>query len=311
MFDEGLSPWWDVYVQVPSPLSDAVSACLHRLEAGAVVLHDDTVLAAEAVARLQGGPQAAGWTVVQGAWPADAAFLARLQALQQALYDWTAWLPGLRWQLACRQQHQHDYLTQWQRFFTPLVIAERLLIRPPWEKGPVPAGMACVELEPSMAFGTGLHPTTQLCLTLLVQALAGHPQGCLLDVGCGSGILALAALKLGLPRAVGVDIDPQAVAVARHNAARNGLRDQVAFLHGSWEVAKGPYTHLVANLYLEPLLALAGALPELLLPGGCGIVSGILETQEAPLREALQAAGLAVSARLAREGWVALRADRR
>ena len=135
----------------------------------------------------------------------------------------------LPWALCCCRLNDQRYLTQWQDFFHPFWVTggplpdERLLIRPSWDTSPLPPDKACLTIDPGLAFGTGIHPTTRMCLDMLADHAAQHPGGDLLDAGCGSGILSLAALRLGFRTAVGVDVDPQAVAVAVDNAAAKRL----------------------------------------------------------------------------------------
>jgi len=304
--DRSRMQWWDVYVQIPEGVADAVSAYLQHLGSGGVVIYETTILSSAQGPLLCPGPQASGWTVLYGAWPADALLVTRLCALQQflntCLYD-TA--PAL-WKLSCQPLREHDYLTQWQRFFQPFSLEERLLILPPWENTPVPPTMASLILDPGQAFGTGLHPTTRLCLTLLIQRLLRPQQGGLLDIGCGSGILSLAALKLGLDIAVGVDIDAQAIVVAEHNAILNALQSRVQFLQGSVDTVAGQFAVITANIYLGPLVDMMPSMVQRLAPHGCVILAGLLTHQEAALQAAMHTAGLEVERRLVEAGWIAL-----
>jgi ribosomal protein L11 methyltransferase len=180
------------------------------------------------------------------------------------------------------------------------------MIRPPWHTSPIPSHMACLTLNPGPAFGTGTHPSTHLCLLMLLQC-AAHYRGCrLLDIGCGSGILSLAALQLGWQSAVGVDIDDQAIAVATHNAELNGLQDRVQFFHGSWNIVTGQFPYITANVYLGPLVEMLQPVARHLAPGGTILLSGLLASQETAMRTAIQKAGLVVQTRREEEGWVAL-----
>jgi ribosomal protein L11 methyltransferase len=183
------------------------------------------------------------------------------------------------------------------------------VIRPPWETAAVDPDIACLTLEPGLAFGTGTHPTTSVCLKLLTEHLQAVQGTRVLDVGCGSGILSLAALKLGARAAVGVDIDNQAVMVAQHNAALNDLQHCVRFAHGSWEITEGVFDIIVANIYLGPLLQMIPPLARRLAPHGFLLVSGILETQEEAVVQALGTAALRLRQRAAEEGWVTLMAE--
>ena len=180
------------------------------------------------------------------------------------------------------------------------------MIRPPWHTSPVPSHMACLTLNPGPAFGTGTHPSTHLCLLMLIQCAAHYQGGRLLDIGCGSGILSLAALQLGWQSAVGVDIDAQAVAVATHNAALNGLQDRVQFFHGSWQSITGQFPCITANVFLGPLVEMLPPVARHLAPGGILLLSGLLASQETAMRTAVQKAGLVVQTRCEEGEWVAL-----
>lgn len=296
--------WWEIYVQVPESLSEAASDYLHGLGSTAVVFHEWAMLTPQYTACIETQPEAPAWTVLQGALPLDDTLHRHVAALQQWLSTCAGEAPDV--QLYCRPLLNVDYLTQWQQFFQPLYIGERLMIRPPWETSPVPATMACLTLNPGPAFGTGTHPSTHLCLLMLLQYAAQYQGSRLLDVGCGSGILSLAALQLGWHSAVGVDIDAQAITVAMHNAELNGLQDRARFLHGSWQSVTGVFPCITANIYLGPLVEMQQPLTRYLAPGGTIILSGLLASQEATMRTAIQNAGLAVQARRVEEEWVAL-----
>lgn len=192
-------------------------------------------------------------------------------------------------------------LTQSQ--FEPIRITDRLWIVPSWHESPDPAAIN-IELDPGMAFGTGSHPTTHLCLEWLEQTIT---PGCtVMDYGCGSGILAIAAARLGAGSIMGVDIDDKAVDAARDNAARNGVDIQVAL---STDPVRGTYDRVVANILTNPLCVLAPALSALVAPGGRIALSGILESQVDQVIEAY-APWLALRVGKLREGWARLEGER-
>lgn len=168
---------------------------------------------------------------------------------------------------------EQDWVRLTQSQFKPIQITERLWIIPSWESAPQPDAIN-LRLDPGVAFGTGSHPTTRLCLQWLARSLP--PGANVLDYGCGSGILAIAALRLGASRAVGVDIDPQALVAARDNASHNAVTAQ---FHAPGDEAPGPYRVVVANILANPLIALAPVLASRTLPGGSIVLSGILQDQ--------------------------------
>ncbi|MDR1708489.1 MAG: 50S ribosomal protein L11 methyltransferase [Candidatus Accumulibacter sp.] len=200
---------------------------------------------------------------------------------------------------ALEKVEEQDWVRLTQAQFAPIEVSKRLWIVPSWHAAPDPAAIVLV-LDPGLAFGTGSHPTTRLCLEWLERAVA--PGVSLLDYGCGSGILAIAAARLGAGEVVGVDIDPQAVAAARQNAARNGVAAR--FEDASRPLA-GRYDIVVANILSNPLKALAPALCARVRPGGRLALSGILETQAEALIEAY-APWIPLAVADVREGWVCL-----
>ncbi len=188
-------------------------------------------------------------------------------------------------------------LTQSQ--FDPIRVSERLWIVPSWHETPDPAAVNLI-LDPGMAFGTGSHPTTRLCLEWLERNVAA---GCtVLDYGCGSGILAIAAARLGAARVAGVDIDPQAVEAARANAERNGV---TALFADSAQPVAGEYDLVVANILSNPLRVLAPAICAHVRSGGRLALSGILREQADEII-AIYAQWLPMQVADMREDWVCL-----
>ena len=188
-------------------------------------------------------------------------------------------------------------LTQSQ--FEPIRVSERLWIVPSWHSAPDPEAIVLV-LDPGMAFGTGTHPTTRLCLEWLERHTALGVS--ILDYGCGSGILGIAAAKLGAAEVRGIDIDPQAIVAARSNAERNGVD---AHFDDAADEVSGQYDLVVANILSNPLKALAPAVCAYVRPGGQLALSGILVEQIDELIAAY-APWLALTVADTREGWVCL-----
>jgi ribosomal protein L11 methyltransferase len=183
-----------------------------------------------------------------------------------------------------------DWGEAWKKGLGPIAVG-RVFVRPSWVSAAPPEGAAEVVLDPGMAFGTGSHPTTALCLSALSDLLAGRAGASVLDVGTGSGLLAIAARKLGAGRVRGNDNDAVAVEVARENAARNGVEVELS----AEPLARidGRYDLIVANILANTLVELAPDVAAHLAPGGVAVVSGILGPQEDEVRAAYAAAGLA------------------
>lgn len=232
-----------------------------------------------------------------------------------ALLDADADIPGLFTKLGLGADHEHrierveeqDWVRLTQSQFEPIPISERLWIVPSWHDAPDPDAVILV-LDPGLAFGTGSHPTTRLCLQWLEANLSGgeSEKPSVLDYGCGSGILAIAAVKLGAGAVVGVDVDAQAITASRDNAERNRV---TASFHLPDDAPAGQFDVLVANILTNPLKALMPLLAARVKPGGRIALSGILAEQA---EEVMAIYGQAFAMRLWREaeGWVCLAGEK-
>lgn len=210
-------------------------------------------------------------------------------------------LPTPPFTLETVEEQNWVQLTQSQ--FDPIRVSDKLWIVPSWHETPAPDAINLI-LDPGMAFGTGSHPTTRLCLEWLERYVTADCS--LLDYGCGSGILAIAAARLGASPVTGVDIDPQAVDAAKANAERNGVSAHFA---DSREPIDGQFDILIANILANPLKALAPALAAHVRPGGWLALSGILVEQEEELM-AIYSPWFAMAVADRREGWVCLEGRR-
>lgn len=202
---------------------------------------------------------------------------------------------------------EEDWATAWKKYYFPTRIGKRLVVVPSWETYERSQNDVVLTMDPGMAFGTGTHDTTRLCVELLEQTV--RPGDTLLDVGTGSGILAIAALLLGAGHALGIDIDEVAVRVARENAAANGVSQRCSFLSGDLtDKVNGKFSIITANIVADVIIRLSTDLPRFLDSRGVFIASGIIDAREQDVTDALEAAGLTVTGRAAAGGWVALTA---
>jgi ribosomal protein L11 methyltransferase len=215
-------------------------------------------------------------------------------------------------QLTTRVVDEADWAEAWKRHFPVTRIGRRIVIRPSWRRHRASGDEVVLALDPGMAFGTGLHPTTRLCLEAL-ESLADRGALCgadVLDVGCGSGILSITAARLGAAGVLGLDIDPIAIEATGANARRNRLVRLVRARPGSLPSGSGPFEVVLANLIASVLIELATPLAGELATGGRLIASGIFRDREPDVRSAFAGAGLDVGRRWASEDWVALEATR-
>lgn len=194
---------------------------------------------------------------------------------------------------------ERDWVRATQEQFAPIRISRRLWIVPSWHRAPDPEAINIV-LDPGLAFGTGSHPTTRLCLRWLERVVRGGES--VIDYGCGSGVLAIAALKLGAARATGIDIDEQALLAARRNAMQNQVDPD---FHGAAEGFGPPAQIMVANILAHPLIVLAPALARLTRPGGRLALAGLLAPQAEEVRSAYRA-WFDIGVEEEDEGWTLL-----
>ena len=202
-----------------------------------------------------------------------------------------------------------DWAEAWKRHYHTLRIGQRIIVAPSWEEPPLQAGDVLIKLDPGMAFGTGTHPSTQLALRLLEKYI--RPRSTVLDVGVGSGILSIAAVKLGASRVVATDIDPEAVRTAEENARLNQVRNQITLLVGS-VMDSGRYDLVLANILADVIadLLLHENLAERVAPDGVLILSGIIKQRRDVVELALRATGMGVFD-VAEDGdWIALAVGR-
>lgn len=213
---------------------------------------------------------------------------------------------------AYRQIADQNWMEAWKQHYKPILIGQGLLILPAWMESPEPKRVP-IKIDPGMAFGTGTHPTTQLCLELMEKAAARQPFSRVIDVGCGSGILSIAALKLGADSVLGVDIDTESVKNSRENADLNGIGDELLLglgsvteiLNGAFPMRSAPL--VVANILGPILIRLFDAgLADLVQPGGEIILSGILDHQAESVIAAGEARGLKRNEMIQMGDWVAI-----
>ena len=210
--------------------------------------------------------------------------------------------------LTQRVIEEREWADAWKEHFHPLRVGERLVVAPSWREFAPGEGDVVIRLDPGMAFGTGHHPTTRMCLEE-VEALV-EPGMEVLDAGCGSGILSIAAALLGARRAFGLDVEEVAVSVAQANAAENGVAGAVSAVVGSLphpRVRDGGYDLVLANISAKVGIELAEALASAIRPGGALVVSGFLLKDEEAVRRAYGGAGGAVEGRQEEGDWVTLR----
>ena len=205
--------------------------------------------------------------------------------------------------LSLQGVREEDWAENWKQYYKPFRLGEHMVVKPTWEPWDTQPGDLMIEIDPGMAFGTGTHETTAMCVQLIEKNYRG---GSLLDVGTGSGILAIAAARLGAKGIVAVDIDPDAVRVARENVAHNGLEDFITVRQG--DLLQGlsqQFDFAVANILAPVICMLAAPLKNHLKKGGRFVCSGIIREAEEDVRAALQESQYIIDEVCRKGDWVA------
>jgi ribosomal protein L11 methyltransferase len=234
------------------------------------------------------------------------------EPLRQTIKDRLTWLadivPGITPTLPeVHQVRQEDWAEDWKQHFRAVRIGSRLVVKPTWEPFGLEKGDVVVALDPGMAFGTGTHGTTRLCLEALARRFDQAPlPDRVLDVGTGSGILAIAAAALGASRVLACDIDQTACDTARENARLNGVEERLEVTGRPLSELEGQFEMVLANILAEENIRLAPELVAKLADGGTLILSGILHEKEPPVIEAFRAYGLAGPEISRQEEWSCL-----
>ena len=203
---------------------------------------------------------------------------------------------------------EEDWANNWKQYFKPFRIGEHMVVKPTWEDWTAEPGDRIIEIDPGMAFGTGTHETTALCIELIERY---YREGRLFDIGTGSGILAIAAALLGAKDVYAIDIDEDAVRVAKENVRLNGLSDRIDVEKGDLlKGVKGTYDFAVANILAPVICMLAKPLTAYLAPGGYFVCSGIIREMRDDVFNALNAAGYTILEERARGDWCAFAAQK-
>lgn len=285
--------WLEASVQVDDEAAEAVGEVFNRYGRGGAVLSTDF------------GDDSSNTAVVtvKTYLPLDKEGLRTKKLIEEALWHLSQIYPLPPPEF--RELTEEDWANAWKKHYHVLRVGQRIVIKPSWQKYKPRPDDAVIELDPGMAFGTGLHPTTRMCLQALEEHL--EPGASVLDLGTGSGILAIAAAKLGAGSVLALDNDPVAVRAAQANVESNGVQNTVTIELGSLGKATEKFELLLVNILAKVIIELAGqGLMDRVLPTGLMIVAGIIEEQEAEVTAALRKHRVEIVERRQEKDWVTL-----
>lgn len=216
---------------------------------------------------------------------------------------------GIEHSIECESCVEEDWLNNWKQYFNPIPVGEKLLIRPTWRDKYDPQGRVVLNLDPGLAFGTGTHETTRLVLEVIEKYVNKGTK--FLDIGCGSGILAVAALLLGSESAVGVDIDEMAVKTAKENAELNGVSERIDVVCGNLtDKISGKYDVIAANIVADAIISLSNDVDKFMNDDSVYIMSGIIDVRSAEV-EAAVSSKFDIIEKKEENGWVCLVAKKK
>ena len=300
--------WSEIRVEVPVEYGEIIAEVFQDEGAGGVVyddplirqkvvLRDDEYFGKELDANI---PSRFGLRVY---YPVDDRLGERIERLKQKIAEILGHPPVFE----LKQVQEEDWAEAWKSYFKPEHIG-KIVIKPSWEEySPLPNEFV-IELDPGMAFGTGTHPTTRLCLKMLPEVVTSETV--LLDLGTGSGILALAAAKLGASKIVATDIDPLAVRVAKQNFIRNGAEELIQVYESDLLERPLPtkFNMVIANIITNAILQVVPHISKVLEKGGLFLASGIIEERFDEVKTALEQHGFILDQYISEDSWIGLRA---
>ncbi len=305
--------WLELAVTVSTMAVEAVAELFYKAGCSGVVIEDVNLLRRY----IESGawdyhdfilPEESDTAAVIGYFASDERLAERKERLEEDLRALLEFFPGLVIRLKEGNVREEDWATAWKTYFKPVKVGDRIVIKPTWEDYAGNEAELIIQLDPGMAFGTGTHPTTSLCIRALERSVS--PGRLVYDIGTGSGVLAIAAALLGA-QVKAVDLDPVAVKVAKENTELNGLIDRIEVKLGDLaQVLAGPADLVVANIIADVIIILAEDLERVLKPGGICLASGIISGRRQDVEQALQAKGLTVERVDEQDGWVLIQARR-
>jgi len=305
--------WLEISVTVDRDGMEAVSTIFEKVGSGGVVVEDPLLIDEYIQSKrwdyyeLSPQPDLTGNRVmIKGYLPEDRRLPERLEELKEEINNLRLYyLPGCSVEITTHTVAEEDWASSWKAYFKPEKVGRRVVIKPTWEDYQPRENELIIELDPGMAFGTGTHPTTAMCIRALEKHLKAGQR--VYDVGTGSGVLAITAAKLGAGEVVAIDLDETAVKVARANVEASGEAARIKVLRGNLlDTVKEPADLVVANIIADIIRIVSPDVKKRLVPGGLFIASGIIDDRAEDVRDKLLADGFTIIAEETSGGWVAL-----
>ncbi|MFA4916296.1 MAG: 50S ribosomal protein L11 methyltransferase [Syntrophales bacterium] len=291
--------WLKIELSIPSPLVDAVSNFVMEIGAKGVFQEELDVQSPEDL------PEQREKETLKAYLPCDARVKDKLTSLKKYTDSLSRIFPHLeKASLTTEEISNQDWGEQWKKFFKPLRIGRNIVIKPTWERYPASGRDLVIDIDPGMAFGTGQHPSTRMCMQAMEEILLTDrtiKNWRVLDVGTGTGILGITSVKLGAHRAVCVDIDKKATDIALENAKINRVENRIEIINRDVSTIRESFDLVIANLTAQILKKLCNHLISVVEPGGYLLLSGIMELEEQDIQESFLTSPCLVSHKIIKE----------
>ncbi|WP_065409003.1 50S ribosomal protein L11 methyltransferase [Pseudobacillus wudalianchiensis] len=306
--------WSEISIQTTNEAVEPISNILHEAGASGVVIEDPLELTREREDQFgeiyelnpQDYPEE-GIVIVKAYLPVNSFLAETVEGIQESIRNLASYGIDIgRNEVQLTEVFEEDWATAWKQYYNPVKISEKFTIVPTWERyEPVSTDELIIELDPGMAFGTGTHPTTVMCLQALERYV--QPGDYVVDVGTGSGVLSIGAALLGAKRVTALDLDEVAVESAKENVQLNKVAETVTVLKNDLLTGIDEQADVVvANILAEVILSFTGDVAKKVKPGGYFISSGIIGQKKDLVKEAVEAAGFVVEETVLMEDWVAI-----
>ncbi|MED1602525.1 50S ribosomal protein L11 methyltransferase [Alkalihalophilus marmarensis] len=304
--------WSEFSIHTTEEAVEPVCNILHEAGASGVVIEDPIDLIKDwgvhygEIYQLSPDDYPEDGVIVKAYFPVNSFLLETIDEVKASINGLTTYEIDLgRNSVQLAEVNEEDWATAWKKYYKPVKISKSITITPTWEDYTPTEDEMIIELDPGMAFGTGTHPTTVLCIQALESVMQGGEE--VIDVGTGSGVLSIAAAKLGAKRVIGLDLDQVAVDSAALNVELNQVHDTVTIHQGNLlEQIDGSYDLVVANILAEVIVQFVQDAAAILKPGGAFITSGIIKRKKQEVKDSLVSAGFTIDEVIEMDDWVAI-----
>lgn len=303
--------WSEITIHTTQEAIEAVANILHESGAGGVIIEDPEVLNREwetpygEVYQLSPEDYPEEGVYVKAYLPLNSYLMETVEQIKQLINNLLTYNINIgTGKVSISEVNEEDWASGWKKYYKPVKVSNRILITPTWEEVEETNDQLIIELDPGMAFGTGTHPTTVMCIQALEKVIKGNEE--MIDVGCGTGVLSIAAAKLGAKHILALDLDEVAVKSAKLNTKINHVDDRVEVKQNNLlDHIDQQVDIVVANILAEVILRFTGDVARILKPKGIYITSGIIQNKSDLVKEALKREGLVIEETLQQEDWVA------